>query len=44
MNALKDIKKQAEVIVDDLASREINRIEGNSIAFETNSKYLFHYL
>ena len=35
MNALKDIKKQAEVIVDDLASREINRIEGNSIAFET---------
>ena len=36
MNALKDIKKQAEVIVDDLASREINRIEGNSIAFETH--------
>ena len=35
MNALQDIKKQAEVIVDDLASREINRIEGNSIAFET---------
>ena len=35
MNALKDIKKQAEVIVNDLASREINRIEGNSIAFET---------
>ena len=35
MNALKDIKKQAKVIVDDLASREINRIECNSIAFET---------
>jgi len=35
MNALKDIRKQAEVIVDDLAVREINRIEGNSIAFET---------
>ena len=35
MNALQDIKKQAEVIVNDLAVREINRIEGNSIAFET---------
>ena len=36
MNALQDIKKQAEVIVDDLAVREINRIEGNSIAFNTH--------
>ena len=36
MNALKDIKKQAEVIVNDLAVREINRVECNSIAFETH--------
>ena len=36
MNALQDIRKQAEVIVNDLAVREINRIEGNSIAFETH--------
>ena len=35
MNALQDIKKQAEVIVNDLAVREINRIECNTIAFET---------
>ena len=35
MKALKDIKKQAEVIVNDLAVREINRVECNSIAFET---------